>query len=162
MKGNRTFDDFEEAVPDRVFWVTVTALNKDTRDIVAFLKWDELPWEVRKKWDWYFKYRTALLQVKHPRYEVTMAWGSGLPKDPNQRSIIHKKKLSAKQRNITKNENMLIRNRDHMELCRNNWTELFPIEEDPKWQEAVCILNNLEAKIIRLKNEYVELIRKGP
>lgn len=45
------------------------------REIVEVMRWDGLPFGTRTRFDWYFKYRAALLQVKYPRLDVVMTWG---------------------------------------------------------------------------------------
>ena len=54
-----------------VHWVLIEVCKK-YGDKVEFIKWSDLPFSVRNKWDWYFKYRAALLQVKYPKYYVQM------------------------------------------------------------------------------------------
>ena len=54
-------------VNEVVHWYIVKVLN-DKREVVECLKWSGLKWELRIKYDWYFKYRAALLQIKYPRF----------------------------------------------------------------------------------------------
>jgi len=162
MKGNRLMDSPGDVPCDRVFWVMVQVIDEENRLIKDGMSWKDLSWDIRRKWDWYFKYRAALLQVKYPRMRVEMTWGSGLPTRMDQAIRIHKNKLAGKKASITKTENLLRENREYMQKCKKEHSGIFPIEEDPQWKEALCVLDNLEIKLDRLKTEFVELTEKGP
>lgn len=61
---------------DSLFWFRIKVYTKRGGEMVETLYWELLPFEVRMKWDWYFKYRAALLQVKYPRFVVDCIWGN--------------------------------------------------------------------------------------
>jgi hypothetical protein len=128
-------------VHTRLHWVCIKVMTEARRELVEYLKWEGLSWEVRCKWAWYFRYRAALLQIKHPRHEVEMRWGND-PK-PNEAELQHANKVRAKKGKITEMENKLRR-------VRAGWTEMFPIEDHPKYQEFAT-------KLERLKREFIEL-----
>ncbi len=130
-------------VNERVHWVMIRVTTKLGGELVEWIKWEGLPWAVRCKWGWYFKYRSALLQVKYPRYEVQMTWGNEPATGKSLQQIL-KQKISAKRGQLTKFRGLL-------HQARMNWTELFPIDHEPDYQKAV-------AKIERLEREYQELL----
>ena len=39
------------------------------------LYWDDMTFDVRTKWNWYFEYRHALLKVQNPKQKVNSVWG---------------------------------------------------------------------------------------
>jgi hypothetical protein len=130
-------------VNERVHWVLVRVTTKLGGELVEWIKWEGLPWAVRCKWDWYFKYRAALLQVKYPRYEVQRTWGNAPATGKTLRQLLMQK-ISAKKGQVTKFRSLL-------HQARMNWTELFPIEDEPDYRKAV-------AKVARLESECKELL----
>ena len=110
----------------RVHWVRIKVMTKyGGGELVETLFWEGLPWHTRNRFTWYFKYRTALLQVKYPHYHVEMYWGN---EDAEGKSLAHilKDRIAGKKRMITKITN-------NMELAKKHWDSLFPIEEDRLW-----------------------------
>ncbi len=100
------------------------------------------------RWKWYFKYRAALIQVQNPHSPVEFEYGSYeyiLPSDEYQKKMVNRL-LSAK-RNLTKYENKL-------NFIKENWDELFPIEEHPKWKNVVEKLNYYKEYLHLTQKEY--------
>lgn len=128
-------------VGEKVYWVIITLRNTKTGDSQK-LRWADLPWPVRAKWDWYFKYRAALAQVQHPRWDVHLAWGSDIA-TPVQAATHRRNVLRARKAKITEIANKL-------ERARREWKQMFPIENEAFWQKAT-------AKLERLKGELAEL-----
>lgn len=58
-----------------LFWYKITVQKKQGEDVIDYLVWDNLRFDVRNKWTWYFEYRSALLKVKYPKYLVKQSWG---------------------------------------------------------------------------------------
>jgi len=123
-------------------WVTIIVSTKMGGDRIEVLRWDKLPWDVRCKWSWYFKYRAALLQVKYPKAEVDHSWGNESATG-NLLANIKSNQIRAKKGKITEIKNKL-------ELARENWSELFPIEDYEPYQKAM-------AKLFRLNTELKEM-----
>lgn len=123
-------------------WVAINARTKMGGDMIEHLRWDNMSFDVRCKWDWYFKYRAALIQVKHPRAHVEFLWGHEQAKGALLENI-HKNRIRAKKGKITEVENKL-------QKAREIWNELFPIEDYEPYQRA-C------SKLFNLKNELREL-----
>lgn len=126
------------------FWVKITLQEKFGREYLQLLFWELPNMELRMKYNWYFKYRAALLQVQHPKHEVTMSWGTSEKYTEEQKAEIEfRNKLIAKKRTVTKYCNLL-------KQAEKEWNSLFPIQDDLMYQKAVN-------KIERLKNELAEL-----
>ena len=133
-----------ESVYDVVHWFNIKVIN-NRRDVVEFYSWSGLQWRLRLKYDWYFKYRAALLQVKYPKLEVQIQWGNETATGKTLAEI-HKAKITAKKATITKYKNKLQR-------ARETWSDIFPIEDDIHYLKAV-------EKINRLENEFKQLVKE--
>ena len=135
-------------VVTKVFWFCIKiqtgrhGISKPT-----IIRWDDLPWAVRTKWDWYFKYRAALAQVQNPRAEITVTWGNAEP-DTRTRERIRTEQISRQQAKVTKVQNQV-------NLARANWNDLMPIEEHPHYIKAMAKLDALKAELWRLKTEAI-------
>lgn len=88
-----------------VHWYFIKVLNEN-HEIIDFIKWENLPYNIRTKYNWYFKYRAALLQVKYPKYSIETCWGSE-PAEGKSLEDIKKNILISKKRLISKFENKL-------------------------------------------------------
>ncbi len=126
------------SVSDVVHWFNIKVIG-ERREVVEYLSWSGLVWELRLKYDWYFKYRAALLQVKYPRFEVQTAWGNE-PAAGKTLEKIRRDKISGKKATITKHKNSL-------KKAKDNWVSLFPIEDDPVYQRAVEKIDRLEFEL---------------
>lgn len=47
------------------------------KDIIERLEWDEIPFKLWMRWQWYFKLRYAMMVVKYPKKYVTWWRGQG-------------------------------------------------------------------------------------
>lgn len=94
-------------VTNRLFWVRILIYDGKypNSKIKKCLKWD-LPWHVRQKWNWYFRYRAALAQVENPKNLVVFTWGNKEP-DLRTRMDFVKQSITTKKRMITKISNEL-------------------------------------------------------
>ncbi len=126
-----------------VHWVLIKVCLKYGGDKVEFIKWSDLPFPVRYKWDWYFKYRAALLQVKYPKYYVEIRWGNAEPQGIQAVNIL-KNKMRAKKAKVTEYSNKIAR-------AVENWSELFPIDEEPIYKKTVEKLNRLKSELQELE-----------
>ena len=129
--------DVDSSVSDVVHWFNIKVINK--REIVEFQSWSGLKWKLRLKYDWYFKYRAALLQVKYPKFEVQTYWGNE-PATGKTLEEIRNAKIRAKKSKITEYKNKL-------EKTKTTWSSLFPIEDDIDYQRAVEKINRLEFEL---------------
>lgn len=137
-------------VTDVVHWYTIKVIDNH-RNVIECLCWSKLPWEVRTKWAWYFKYRAALLQVKYPRFNVESYWGHEPAQGKGLEQIV-KNKIKAKKAKVTEYKNKL-------ELAKKTWNFLFPIEQDESYIKAVQKINKLEFELRALESEFVNLTK---
>jgi hypothetical protein len=133
-----------DAVHTYTYWVVIRAYATPGRQQRHCLRWLGLTWEVRCKWAWYFRYRTALLQVQHPRLEVEMTWGK-TPK-ANYEELERVNNIRAKKAKITETSNKLAK-------AREGWKQLFPIETHPSYQKAMAKLERLKAELADLERQ---------
>lgn len=126
---------------DVVHWLNVKVINHK-RETVEFLSWSGMKWELRLKYNWYFKYRAALLQVKYPKFEVQIYWGNG-PATGKTLEEIRQGKIRAKKSKITEYKNKL-------KKAELNWSSLFPIEDDFDYQRAVDKIKRLENELLSI------------
>jgi len=132
--------DVDSSVSDVVHWFNIKVINK--REIVEFQSWSGLKWKLRLKYDWYFKYRAALLQVKYPKFEVQTYWGNE-PATGKTLEEIRNAKIRAKKSKITEYKNKL-------EKATTTWSSLFPIEDDIDYQRAVEKINRLVFELMSI------------
>lgn len=132
---------FKQPAVVHYFVIKVYESNAN-RTAIVVLKWTNLRFELRVKYDWYFKYRAALLQVKYPKYIVDVSWGNE-PAQGRSLEQIHAARIKSKKAKITEYTNKLNK-------ITSTWNELFPIEEEENYKKAV-------AKIERLKCELREM-----
>jgi len=57
------------------FYVTIKVYSRPNRFILESKCWDGMRYDTRLKFDWYFRYRAALLQIKYPRAVVELYHG---------------------------------------------------------------------------------------
>jgi hypothetical protein len=133
-----------DAVNASTFWVVIRMEERLGGKRIGFWKWENLSWEVRNKWGWYFKYRAALAQVQNPRAHVEMAWGT-TPK-PNAEQITRQNKVRAKKAKITEISNK-------MRKAREAWRDIFPITDHPKYQAAARKLSRLQQELVELEGK---------
>jgi hypothetical protein len=129
-----------------VFWVVIKVWDRGMRtgvDKPRVLRWDNLPWAVRTKWDWYFKYRAALEQVCTPRAHIDFTWGHS---EPDQRTAdrILADRISRQQAKVTKIKNLLFK-------ARAEWNDLMPIEDHPTYKRAMEKLQAEQAEYNALR-----------
>lgn len=124
------------------FIIKVYTKKGGTGELIEFLKWSNLRFELRNKYDWYFKYRAALLQVKYPCYVVECYWGNE-PATGKTLDQIRKDRIRSKKAKITEFKNKL-------EKARKEWSSMFPIEDDEFYQKAVSKIKKLEYELTLL------------
>lgn len=131
------------SVSDVVHYFNIKVLN-EKRDIIEFISWSGLKWNLRLKYDWYFKYRAALFQVKYPKFEIQTFWGNE-PATGKTLEEIAQSKIRGRKAVLTKNKNLLIK-------AKKNWNSLFPIEDDPDFKRAVNKIKKLELELESLSH----------
>jgi len=143
-KSSMRLEPAYDAVNDSTFWVAIVIEERLGGPRIGFLKWENLTWDVRNKWGWYFKYRAALAQVQNPRAYVDMRWG--ITPKPKSDLIDLQNKIRAKKAKITEISNK-------MEVVRSNWREMFPVTEHPKYQAAAAKLERLKQELESLNTQ---------
>lgn len=116
---------------------------------VEQLFWNDLPYYIRTKYDWYFEYRAALLRIKYPRYRHVIIMGSYRKET---KDIVKIKETQLKKA-ITR-VSFMERN---LELYRLMYCELFPIEDDPNYKKALQVLDNKRENVNKIKRELNQL-----
>lgn len=129
-------------VTDVVHYFIIKVYPKRGGELIEFLSWNGLVYQLRLKYDWYFKYRAALLQVKYPKYVVDCHWGSEPAQGKTLEQIVEAK-IRAKKAKITGYKNKLNK-------AKTQWASLFPIEDDPDFQRAVEKIRRLEFELLGL------------
>lgn len=96
------------------------------------LEWEGLRSEQFIRWGWYFRYRTALLQVEHPMWLIEMRFGrvETTKTEAEQEAQRLENKIKRAKAALTTVDNRL---RDYKAQYRG----LYPIEEDGVYQ-ALC------------------------
>lgn len=127
-------------------WFVIKVYDKKSASpkLIEFQKWEHLRFELRTKYDWYFKYRAALLQVKYPKYAVETFWGNE-PATGKTAEHIKKGYIKAKKAKITELKNKVRK-------AEQNWNSLFSIQEDVFYKKHMV-------KIARLEKELAELMK---
>lgn len=144
-------------------WVTITAHTKLGGELICVASWDEMTFDQRLKWDWYFKYRAALMQVQNPKAYVNMSWGHNEAKGRTVKNNTENRLIAAK-RKLTEYRNKLNRYVDQW----NCTLQIFPIEDDPSYKFAIkkikekeCLVNNLQIEVEKLKQNQSEIHKEN-
>lgn len=140
-----------------VHWVNikVTTQRGGMGHVVEYMEWVNLPFDVRLKWDWYFRYRAALLQVKYPKMLVDIAWGN--TSNEHSAEVAARNKLVSLKRKLTKKLNAYNLYLQEFEDYKNNYSLIFPIENEMKYKEYLHNIDRCDAVIESLKLEYSQL-----
>ena len=138
---------------ERRFFVKIK-YNKDSKystlSEVVYYK-NDMTFEFFIRWQWYFKYREALLRVQNPHAFIELTHGGYeyiLPEDIYIKKV-HNLLIAAKRKR-TEFKNQI-------DNARKYWNELFPIEEHPKWIKVQEKLRYYEERVISLSIEYDEI-----
>ena len=101
----------------------------------------DFPFELFMKWEWYFDYREALYKVQHPKHRVDLMTGSYDYVPAREVAVLNlKNKIVAKKRVISKYRNKI-------QMAKNEWNELFPIEEYPIYKKAMEKINRTQTEL---------------
>lgn len=119
--------------------------KKQGDDALQVLLWTDLRFELRTKWDWYFKYRAALLRVQHPRFYIEETYGHQVATKRTESQVLESR-LRAKKAKITEITNKIQKYKDQ-------YSELFPITEDYAYQIAIERLSRLKSELWKMQTE---------
>ena len=95
----------------KAFYRRIEVRNRLGGEIIETMEWKNMRMDTVLKWEWYFKYRAALLQVKYPKYRVDFIKYSKEPVDLTKEQIQLKQKKSRTttcKRMITKINNKIL------------------------------------------------------
>lgn len=125
------------------YYIKVYDNGYPSGNVIKFIKWENLTFELFCKYKWYFEYRYALLRVQHPRVLIE---NNQFKRELNEKEKTDflKNKIIGKKRTITKYKNRL-------SIYELNWNSLFPIKDDETYKKAL-------EKIARLETELKELL----
>ena len=108
----------------------------------------DFPFELFMKWKWYFDYRAALYKVQHPKHHVDLMTGSYAYLPPAEEVVRNmKNKIIGKKRVISKYRNKI-------QMAKNEWSELFPIEDYPLYQKAIAKIERTQKEMDNLITEF--------
>jgi hypothetical protein len=127
------------------FWVKIQGYPAGLHNSQPQLlhRWDGLPYQVRLRWDWFFRYKAARFQVEHPRWCIELSHGriDHIMTDEEAAAKALADKLQAAKARVTRIE----RQRDaYQEQYAGR--HLFPIWEDAIYQK-------LSKKLIEAKQK---------
>lgn len=131
-----------------VHWVKIVVFKKGYgSEVIKTIIWDGLPFPLRTKWDWYFKYRAALEQVNNPRSHVHFTWGN-TPAEGKPLTQQLKDRLTSRKALVTKTENA-IRKYENANQKLLIWEK----ETDEMYQKALEKLSNYRDEMHEAEQE---------
>lgn len=137
-----------------MFYRVIEVREQIGAPVIEYLKWDNMRFDVVFKWEWYFKYRAALLQIKYPKYRVDLIKGSveatGLTAIQLQRKSL-KNRITTCKRMITKLGNAI----EEYEIEQSKL--LLPNYDNPDYQKAKTKLKTYSLELIESTNELTKL-----
>ncbi|MCT4256586.1 hypothetical protein HZP34_17760 [Elizabethkingia anophelis] len=143
-------------VSNRLYWVRIIVIDgKYPTDKIKYNLYWEVPWAVRSKWNWYFKYRAALAQVQNPKCLVDFKWGN---KEPDKKTLSEftKDAITGKKRMITKLQNEIDKHKSW--LIDNN---IFGLAgDDGRLFKAEMKLNKYQCELFALQKDLKSLESK--
>lgn len=113
--------------------------------------WNGFPFSVFMRWQWFFRYRAALVQIEHPRkYVELVTWNYDYVPEAEELKQRLKNKIKSKKGKITQYKNSL-------KKAEKEWNQLFPIEEYILYQKAVAKIDRLERELNNLQRQFSAL-----
>ncbi len=83
----------------RSHWVSIRAFSRfGNGDLLENLYWGNMRFEIRTKYNRYFKYRAALMQVKYPKAHIDLQLGNQQPTGKTLVQILSNKLIRKKGR----------------------------------------------------------------
>lgn len=112
---------------------------------VAYFK-NEMTVPFYERWRWYFEYRAAILRVKYPKAYTELIQGTH-EYTPKLHELEKKMqdKIRAKKGQIT-------RFKSELKRVESEWREIWPIEENERYQNTLNKLAQLESELQVLIN----------
>jgi hypothetical protein len=108
--------------------------------------WDGFTAQMAIRWKWYIEYRAALVKVDHPRCFVEIReYRYEADKNKALKKVLENRLLAAKRKR-TEWKNKLA-------IFVEGWRELFPIEEDIRYQKAIEKIEEKERSILAIQKQ---------
>ena len=106
-----------------------------------------LTFQLFNRWKWYFRYRAALWQVEYPRQYVELEFiqVKYVPTAVQEKQRLMNRLVAAKGK-ITQIQRGLAE-------MQSNWSQLFPIEDDPTYQRYIEKLQEYRDRYNSIKKE---------
>src|SRR5690606_9308784 len=114
--------------------------------VIQLLSWGGFTFEQFMRWQWYFRYREALLQVAYPKNSVERIQTVEELSEKNKQNLIKAKQTSLKAK-ITKYKNRYKSFLQEFENYKSNYSGLFPIEQEANYLMYTNSLSLAESKI---------------
>ena len=138
-------------------WMIKISLHRNTykaSDAKVMYYKKDLPFELFMRWKWFFRYRTALIQVQHPKQFVELEFIK-VKFTPDLQVLLKraKDKFIGAKATLTKYQNK----KQEME---DSWNELFPIEQHPKYMFVMDKIDEYEVKRKVAGRKYAALLQQ--
>lgn len=128
----------------QVHYVIISVREKQNYPLVEHYEWHDLPFDLRIKYDWYFKYRAALLQVKYPKHYVEFRFGHVDATGPDIAKALQNR-IRAKRSKITEYKNKL--RLYEQQQAEQQKGQLFTIPIDEMYPKAIAKIKRLECEL---------------
>ena len=148
----------QSTIPLMSYYYIIKVYTKLGGDLVELKRWDNLRFDTRIKYDWYFTYRAALLQVKYPKYLVNCKWGHE-PATAKTLEQLKARKVTNLKSRITKYKNRLEDYKQQFEQYKKSYRALFPMVNEDLYKHFVTNIEVAEARILKLETEFQELLK---
>ncbi len=128
----------------KAFYRKIEVRTKIGGEVIETLFWENMRFDFVCKWEWYFRYRSALLQIKYPKYKVNLIMYShdpvGLTKEQIDNNL-RKKRITTCKRMITRISNAILEYETEQEQT------LLPNWENESYLKAKSKLSNYKAEL---------------
>lgn len=141
---------------EKRYYVKIKMNNKSeyrALTTVVYLK-NDMTLDFYKRWEWYFKYREALFRIANPKAYIEYSTGNydyELPSNVYENKI--KGYLIAAKRKFTEFNRKL-------DKVKSNWSELFPIEEHPRYKATINKLEYYKDRVDEYQQKFDEINNK--
>ena len=132
------------------FWYDIFVSDKQGGNTISELHWNNLTFDCRTKWNWYFDYRAALLKVKYPKSYIEKRWGSKEINNESPRDLQWRKLIARRvtvNRLVTKFSNAILKYEN------NERTKLIPDFENPTYLRTVNKLESYKIELMQIESQ---------
>jgi vacuolar-type H+-ATPase subunit I/STV1 len=132
-------------LPEKRLFVKIIHSKSGSRSLAQTVYFrNEMTVDFYFRWEWYFKYRAALLRVKNPKNYTELIQGTYeyTPKTQELQKRVQDK-IRGKKAKITQVKNQL-------KKVEKEWRELWPIHEDERYKNTINKIAEMEAELQEL------------